>query len=191
MGRASQIVNPWVGLTFIPDNPRMEIPPAWFLQRLHDYDADLVLLPSRARPYAYVVARRARLSRGLTSKAMSDTITQPDTKMCFQYGLVPVCLMFKHGPTWNVDPVIRRLAARDTWTQGGGEALAARLEQEEADAKQKQSDAQRDRMRAISRDAYKSYKQRTGQRTIVPGPSRIGAAMNRSSSGTATGVTLT
>lgn len=190
--RASAQVNPYVGLTFIPDNPRMEVPPSWFLARLHDYDADLVLLPSKARPFAYVVARRARLSRGLTSQAMTDTITQPDTRMCFHYGLVPVCVLFKHGPTWDADSVIRSLAARDTWAQGGGEALADRLDAEESAAKAKQHDEMRDRLRHVSRDAYRIYKRRTGQRTSVPGPSRIGAAITQAPhNGLAAGIALT
>lgn len=190
MSRASQPVNPWVGLTFVPDNPRMEIPPAWFLQRLHDFDPDLVMLPSRLRPFAYVLARRTRTSRGLTQKAMERTITQPDTKMCFQYGLVPVTLLYKHGPVWNVDTVIASLKARDTWTQGGGNALADKLEAEEAQTKVDRDAALKDRFRALSREAWKSLQYRTGQRTTVPGPSRSGAAIKSSSSSTATGITL-
>jgi hypothetical protein len=190
VSRASQPVNPYIGLTFVPDNPRMEVPPAWFLGRLHDYDADLVMLPSRARPFAYVLARRARFSGGLTEKALEKTITQPDTKMCFQYGLVPVCLLYKHGPVWNADTVLNRLAARDTWTQGGGEALANRLESEEAAVVAKRREDKKDELRQQSKSAWRSYQQRTGQRTIVPGPSRPGAATKSSSSSTATGVTL-
>ena len=188
MSRASQVTNPYLGLTFVPDNPRMEVPPAWFLARLHDYDPDLVMLPSRARPFAYVLARRARLSRGLTDKAFDQTITQPDTRMCFQYGLVPVCLLFKHGPIWDADTVLRRLAARDTWRNGGGDALADKLEAEEAQAKIDRDAALKDRFRALSREAWKSLQYRTGQRTTVPGPSRPGAATKSSSSSTATGL---
>lgn len=190
MSRATEGVNPYIGLTFIPDNPRMEVPPAWFLAQLHDYDTDLVVLPSRARPYAYVIARRTRTSKRLTARAMEQTITQPDTRMCFQYGLVPVCLMFKHGPIWNADTVLQRLQARDTWRHGGGEALATQLENEERAATLADKRAIRDRIAHVSHDAYRSYQRRTGQRTSVPGPSRPGAAMQRSSSSTATGVTL-
>ena len=75
--------NRWLGITYINDNVRMEVPPEWFLGRLHDYDAELVVLPSRYKPYAYVIARRSRLGRrGLTGNAIADTITQPDTLMC-------------------------------------------------------------------------------------------------------------
>lgn len=168
----------------------MEIPPTWFLARLHDYDPDLVLLPSRARPFAYVLARRARLSGGMTEKAIEKTITQPDTKMCFQYGLVPVCLLFKHGPAWNSDTILNTLKSRDTWAQGGGDKLADTLEAEEAKEKSDRDLALKDRFRALSREAWKSLQYRTGQRTTVPGPSQSGAATKRSSSSTATGITI-
>ena len=104
---------------YIADNQRMSAPPAWFCQRLYDYDSQLVLLPSRYKPYAYVIARRSRLGRrGLTGNAIADTITQPDTKMCMQYGCVPVCLMFQHGSQWNADTVLNKLKARDLWAAG-------------------------------------------------------------------------
>ena len=116
------MANRYLGVTYIADNPRMETPPEWFLQRLFDYDSQLVLLPSRYKPYAYVIARRSRLGRrGLTGNAIADTITQPDTLMCMLYGCVPVCLMFKHGPQWAVDGVLAKLKARDLWAAGGAD----------------------------------------------------------------------
>src|SRR5438552_10001185 len=125
MSRASQQPNPWVGKTYIPDNVRMETPPAWFLQQLHDYDAELVVFPSRYRPYAYVIARRCRLGRrGLTENAIAATITQPDTIMVMQHGCIPVCYMYKHGPVWNADTILRSLKARDLWAVGGGDKAA-------------------------------------------------------------------
>lgn len=190
MSRASQPVNPWIGLTFISDGMEMEVPPAWFLAKLHDYDADLVVLPSRVRPFAYVLARRARVSVGLSDKAMDRTITQLDTRMCFRHGLVPVCVFFKHGPNWSADNLLATLRSRDTWAQGGGDALADRLEAEEAQAIVTQKSAMRDRFNALGREGWKSLQYRTGQRTTVPGPSRSGAAIKSSSSSTATGITL-
>lgn len=186
--------NRWVGITFIPDNPRMDVPPEWFLGRLHDYDAELVVLPSRYKPYAYVIARRSRLGRrGLTGNAIADTITQPDTLMCMQYGCVPVCLMFKHGPQWSVDGVLKSLKARDLWAVGGADKAADLLEADEAAAKKKQDDEKRDELRGLSREAYRSYKMRTGQRVVSAGHSRPGAAKpnSPSSSTGATGIVLT
>lgn len=173
--------NPYIGVTFIPDNPKMETPPAWFLQQLHDYDGDLVLFPSISRPFAYVVARRRRYSKW--SMAERDTITNPDTQRCIHYGLVPVCMMFKHGPVWNVDNILQRLKARDVWAHGGADAVADMLEEQEAKEKADRDKAVRDDMWHRSGDAWRSFQARTGQRVVNSGPSRIGAANSTSSSG--------
>ena len=111
MSRATAAQNPWVGRVYLPDNVRMEIPPAWFLQQILDYDSELVIISTRARPFAYVIARRVRHKRW--SQVQIDTATQPDTKMCMHHGLIPVCYMFKHGPQWSSDNVLRSLRARD------------------------------------------------------------------------------
>ena len=187
-------MNRWVGTTFISDNPRMEIPPEWFLGRLHDYDAELVVLPSRYKPYAYVIARRSRLGRrGLTGNAIADTITQPDTKMCMHYGCVPVCLMFKHGSQWQVDGVLAKLKARDLWAAGGADKAADQLEADEAKEESDRREAKKDELRGLSREAYRSYKMRTGGRIVSAGHSRPGAAKSNSpsSSTAATGIVIT
>lgn len=162
MARAAQR-NPWVGITYIPDNIRMEEPPAWFLQQLHDYDNDIVLLPSRQRPFAYVIARRKKFSAGITDKAIEDTVTSADTVMCFQHGLVPVSLMFKTGPTWDADRVLRSLQARDLWKHGGADKVADMLEAQEDAEREATRRAIRQDMWDRSGDAWRSYQFRTGQ----------------------------
>lgn len=176
----SRVPNPYVGVTYIADNPKMETPPTWFLQQLHDYDGDLVLFPSIARPFAYVVSRRRRHSKW--TQAERDTITNPDTQRCIHYGLVPVCLMFKHGPIWNVDGILQRLKARDIWRHGGADKVADMLEEQEAKEQADRDKHVRDDMWHRSGDAWRSYQARTGQRVTNPGPSRIGAANPTSSS---------
>lgn len=150
---------------FIADNERAEAPPAFFLQSLYDYDSMLVVLPSRTKPAAYVIARRKQFGPGLTQDAI-DMYTQPDTKMCIQHGCVPVCLMFKTGPTWNVDTVLQSLKARDIWAHGGADKVADMLEQQENDAKAATlAEASADVWNR-SGDAWRSYQARTGQSTI-------------------------
>ena len=166
MGRSEP--NPWIGINYIPDNLRMAVPPAYVLQRLFDFDADLVLLPSRYVPFAYIIARRRRLSAGLTDRALESTITQPDTRLCMTHGLVPVSLMYRTGSGWNIDPVIASLKARDTWAVGGGDKAADIMDEEDAKREKAQKKQVRDDMWNRSGDAYRSYKARTGQRVSVP-----------------------
>ncbi len=151
--------------TYVPDNQRMAVPPAWFLQRIHDYDPLLVLMPSRQVPFAYVVARYKQRTRGLTDAALTASTT-PDTKMCIQYGCVPVCLMYRTGPIWNADSILRSLAARDLWAHGGADAYCDKLEAQEAADKQKIKDDIRDDLWNRSGDAWRSYQHRTGQTNL-------------------------
>jgi hypothetical protein len=164
--------NPWVGVNFIHDNVRMEVPPAYFLQRLHDFDNMLVILPSRHVPFAYVIARRKQFSKGLTDKALESTIVQPDTKMCLLYDLVPVSLMYKTGASWNPDPVIASLAARDMWAAGGPDKVADMLEAQEEQEKERIRAATRDDLYNRSGDAWRSYQHRTGQSNVLPNATR-------------------
>jgi hypothetical protein len=158
--------NTLVGVNYIPDNPRMEVPPLYFLQRIHDFDNMLVLFPSRKTPFAYVIARRRQFSAGLTDKAIENSIDQPDTKMVMAHGCVPVCLMYKTGASWDPDQIIRKLAARDLWAMGGADKVADMLEEQEAKEKAALQKQIRDDLYNRSGDAWRSYQHRTGQSTI-------------------------
>lgn len=189
--------NPFVGVNFIPDNVKMEVPPKFFLQRVYDFDNWLVIMPSRRIPFAYVIARRRQLSRGLTDKAVEGAIDQPDTKMCLQYGCVPVCLMYKTGPTWNPDAILTKLAARDMWriadesglraNKSRADIIADMLEEQEEKEKEKLRASIRDDLWNRSGDAWRSYQARTGQRTKLTVPQPQKAAGSLASSSTATG----
>ena len=174
MARRPTNANPFIGVNYIPDNTRVETPPAYVLQRLYDFDNQLVLLPSRYVPFAYIIARRRQLSAGVSDKALEDTITQPDTKLCMAWGLIPVSLMYKTGPTWNIDPVIAALKARDMWAVGGGEKAADIMDEQDAKREAAVKKQTRDDMWNRSGDAWRSYKARTGQTTrpTLQGPRR-------------------
>lgn len=170
MGRNAP--NPWAAKMWIPDHQRVVPPPAYFFQRLHDQDADLRLLPSRKSPGAFVLARVRRSAPGPVPKELVDTMANPDTLMCWKYGLVPVCMVYKTGASWNPDPLIRNLQARDTWavadaipgTASRGDKLADLLEAQEAADKEKQRQATRDDLWMRSGAAWNTYQARTGQR---------------------------
>lgn len=162
--------NPWIGVNYIDDNSRMAVPPAFFLQRIHDYDAELVMFPSRYVPYAYVLARKRRFRVVALDQALEKTIEQPDTKLCLQRGLVPVTLIIRHSmKSWDVDAVIRSLKSRDIWAHGGAESYANKIEDHEQAEERTQRKQLRDDMWMRSGQAWESYKRRTGQRVSSPG----------------------
>ncbi len=153
-------------VNYIAEDSAIPAPPLYFMQRLYDFDPMLVLFPSRRVPFAYVIARRRQRTAGLSDKAMMDSIDQPDTKMCLKHGCVPVSLMYKSGPTWDIDGVIRTLQARDTWVFKDSDAVADLLESQEDAAKAKLDAEIRDDLWNRSGDAWRSYQHRTGQSTI-------------------------
>ena len=119
-------------INYIVDNSRVEVPPDYFLQRIYDFDAMLVILPSRLHAGAYVIARRKQFGKGLTAEAI-EQFTQPDTKMCIMHGCVPVCLMHKASTVggWDAGRIVAALAARDIWAHGGADKVADFLEEQE------------------------------------------------------------
>lgn len=152
----------WVG-----DNPNAEQPPPYFLQRLYDFDAMLVLMPSRDQPGAYVLGRRKQFGPGITEQALDAVYTKADTKMCILNGAVPVCMVFKPvNGSWSPDPLIQTLKARDLWAHGGAEKVADMLEAQEAAEKAATQKAIRDDLYNRSGDGWRSYQARTGQSTI-------------------------
>jgi hypothetical protein len=191
MGAISQ-PNPWIGVNYLP-NAKQATPPAYWLQRLYDYDAELVVFPSFLRPGAYVLARRAQQTHPLTNKALADTITQLDTKFCLQHGLVPVSLIIRTGTTWSIDNIIADLKSRDIWARGGGDKVADQMDAQDAANEKRTKDSIHDDLWARSGDAWRSYQARTGQRNklTVPEP-RTGAAGNSPSGSTAgSGIVIT
>lgn len=174
--------NRYVGVNYFPTIPHMETPPEHWLQRLHDFDDKLVVFPSQKTPFAYVLARRRHLTAGMGDKAIEDTIDQPDTKRCLANGLVPVTMIFRTGVTWSIDNIIASLKARDIWAHGGADKAADALDAADARKQKQTKDAIRDDIDHRSRDAWKSYQARTGQRTRPT----LGGNLPNSQQGTAT-----
>lgn len=185
--------NRFIGVNFIPDNPRMAAPPEFWLQQLYDFDADLVLLPSRMIPFAYVLGRRRRFTAGLSDKAIVEISKQQDTVMCLHYGLVPVTMIYQIGTIWNIDPILRSLKARDIWAHGGADKAADLLDKADEKREKKLRSDIRDDMWNRSGDAWRSYQARTGQRTrptlesALGSKSRVGTANTNSASGSTVG----
>jgi hypothetical protein len=154
---------------WIPDTPKLPAPPDWFLKQLWDLDDALVVLPSRARR-AYILARRRNLSNRVPMLVKADYVLQRATRgndadMLAHYNLVFVDVITganMHG-TWS--PLIfDDLRARDIWRNGGAEKVNQTLLEQEQAAKNKKRAKWLDDLDHRSRDAWRSYQARTGQR---------------------------
>lgn len=169
------------------DNPfNLPAPPEWFLKRLFDFDAQLVLIPSRREvlgvPPAYLLCRRRLYSANAGDVLMLDN-KNPDTNMCFVHSVLPIApLRFNNGATTftetGCDSLLTELRSRDTWAltkAGGGNEDAAweAVEAAEAAQKQKQRTNLREDFYHKARDAYRSLKARTGQRNKRASDTRV------------------
>lgn len=169
-----------VGLgNWIPDANRYKLPtpPEWFLKRLFDFDAALVLIPShikvKGESPAYLLCRRRVRSAGLGDVAMLDN-KHPDTNMCYRHGVVPIApLRFNNGATTftqtGCDALLKELRARDTWAITGGDlskgdALVDAMEYEEQRTEDKKRRTLWDDFYHRGRDAWRSMQARIGTR---------------------------
>jgi hypothetical protein len=152
-------------------------PPDWFLQKLYNFDEQLVLFPSQAAPRVgekphYVLARRRQLTAGMSDLAILEN-KHPDTNLMIAHGLVPIGpLRLKKGVNTFTEAglvsLLEDLEGRDQWKLTGGlkdpDAGWKALEAAERKQLQKQRRSLKDMFAHMARDAYRSLKARTGQR---------------------------
>lgn len=144
-------------------------PPMWFLRMLWDQDAMLVILPSRIAP-KYILARRREKSNRVPvlvaahNKLMAET-RGSDGDMLAHYGLQGVeSITGPLGGSWS-PAIIQQLKERDTWAVGGADAYTDQLEAAEKKVAETKRAAWLDDMDHRAKDAWRSYKARTGQRS--------------------------
>jgi hypothetical protein len=158
--------NPFIGVNYLDIDSRMAAPPAYWLQRLYDRDADLVVFPSIQTPFAYVLARRAHRTGGMNAQDPTFANAPPDTKFCIERHLLPICLIYRYNAaSWSIDNIIAELDARDIWKAGGGDAYADQADAADAKREQQNKQSIRDDMWNRSSDAWGSYASRAGLRT--------------------------
>lgn len=165
-------------LNYIEDVNRFDLPtpPEWFLKRLWDFDAELVLIPSQREvvgvPAAYLLCRRRLYSLSMSDTVMFDN-KNPDTNMCHVHKLLPIGpLRFNNGCSTFTeaacDSLLKDLAARDMWAVTGRDkdpdAAWKLVEDNEQATKDKERRNLREHFYHLGRDAYRSLKARTGQR---------------------------
>lgn len=153
---------------WIPDrNPfNLPKPPVWWLTRLHDQDEALVLFPSRTRVNTYVLARRRQFSKAAHAKFDGHVVrprTGGDNDVVADHNLIYVAHVVGGIAHWS-ETIFKQLKEGDTWAQGGADALIQKLEDAEAAAEGKKRKGLLDMFDHMARDAWRSFKARTGQR---------------------------
>lgn len=163
---ARQEPNRFIGVNYLDIDSKMAVPPAYWLQRLYDFDADLVVFPSIQTPFAYVLARKAHRTGGMNIQDPTFAKAMPDTKFCIMRHLLPVSLIYRHSAvSWGIDNIIADLKARDIWAAGGGDAYADQADAADTKVENKNKADIRADMHNRSGDAWRSYQARTGQRS--------------------------
>lgn len=133
-------------------------PPQWFLRALWDFDASLVIVPSR-QTCVYRLAQRRPLH--LPDHIVHEALfNESDTKMLASYSLVPVTSIIA---TAHWSPLLlQELHNRSVYRQGGAEAVNARLDAQEAEADEKVRQANDDLATFYAKEGWKSYRRRIG-----------------------------
>jgi hypothetical protein len=161
---------------WIADSNRFGLlaPPDWVLEKLANFDARLVVIPSRFSKQ-YLLAIRRHYTAGLGDVAMLDN-KHPDTNMLYAHGLLPIApLKFTNDIVkWeaqDVDGLLDLLRARDTWRFTGGpdgnnqDAAWQAVEDAEKSAKRKQRAGLKEHFKFQGRDAWRSMMARIGARS--------------------------
>ena len=151
--------------SWIADTNRFNLPepPEWVQRAIYDFDAQLVIIPSRTARQ-YILARRRLYSANYGQMVM--TSPAPNTQMFYDHGLIDVAPL-KWPGYWSqawVGRLLSELRARDTWAAGGPENFVKIVEDHEASAEIRKRRTMRDDFEHRARDAWRSLQARTGQR---------------------------
>ena len=157
-------------LNFIRDeNPfNLAGPPAWFLQRLREFDDSLVIVPSR-QGFMYRLAQR-RPIKPTEHKVQQAMWHYTDTRMLARYGLVPVTTILATA-NWSNPYLFVALANRAPWRLGGANKVVASLEQQEQAARDAIQAKTDEHLTGLGKDGWQLYRNKIGLgRTIFTNP---------------------
>jgi hypothetical protein len=144
----------WIRTT----NPfNLAVPPLWFLQALHAYDAAFVIFASTSQP-VYRMGRRGRYGTGL----LSTLNNQPDTTIFVAHKVWPwkSVLPATLGGDWN--RILLEIPDYDT--QRFGNDPGAGLDESEARAEAAADRRMLNDLDAINSDTYRAMKLIEGSR---------------------------
>src|SRR3990167_1033824 len=134
-------------------------PPRWWLRQLWDFDASLVVIPSRQGFY-YRLAQRRKLNlpEHITNNAL---FKESDTKMLASYSLVPVTTILATA-NWGNPLLFQELAERAPWRQGGAEKVLNVIESHEAAKRDAIDKTIASNTTDAAKDGWKLYRKKIG-----------------------------
>lgn len=146
-------------------------PPTWWLQKLWEFDATLVVIPSR-QECVYRLAQRKKLN--LPAHLVNDVLfKESDTRLLASYGLIPVTTILATA-NWSNPYLFVELANRAPWRLGGAnkvsDLLEARDQQDELDKRAKTDE----HLSYLGKDAWKLYNKKIGLRSHMWSPTTRG-----------------
>jgi hypothetical protein len=154
-------------------NPyKLAKPSAWWLKLLHDYDTELVVMPS-VKDCGYRLCRRVQSHVRQGLGPLATLHGHPDTVQMATYGLIPITTL----TTWAIqsDKILRDLMARDTlrWGAKNGSAdyVVSDLEYREELAERKKAQKEAEDADAVHGEAFRSMQFRNGSAISLAKPS--------------------
>ncbi len=151
---------------YIPDeNPfRLAGPPQWWLDRLHDYDDSLVIVPSRTGFYYRLAQRR---QPDLRTNIVNDILKEDsDTRMLYRHGLVPITTVLATA-NWSNPAMFTELSRRAPWRNGGADEYEKKILTQERQEKLQKAIKQNEDLEYLSKDAWRYYQKKVGTRSNV------------------------
>jgi hypothetical protein len=154
---------------YIPDMNKFKLsgPPQWWLRRLWDFDASLVVLPSRQGFYYRLAQRRPP---NLPTAVVEDIMKEEgDTRMMSSYHLVPITTILATA-NWSNPLMWQDLAERAPWRQGGADKMIRTIEDRENMRELDKRQETQEHLSYLGKDAWNLYNKKIGLRTRMYSP---------------------
>ena len=142
-------------------------PPVWWLDKLHDFDNSLVVVPSRAG-FFYRLAQRRQPD--LRTEIVNDVLKEDtDTRMLYRHGLIPVTTILSTAD-WSNPAMWEELRRRAPWRNGGADEFMKKLNTQEKEEKLKAAIEQDEKLDYLAKDSWKYYQKQLGLRSNIYSP---------------------
>lgn len=135
-------------------------PPKWWLKKLAEFDASLVVFPSRHN-FVYRLCQKRPMK--IHEKIIQDLLTDSDTRFMAGKNLIPVTTILATA-NWDNPLMFVELANRAPHRMGGAEKVNKMLEEQD---KQRDLETKRKNdqlLTDVSKAGWRNYQYKTGQR---------------------------